>query len=354
MPCRDNLAKHLGDIGRIASGVPTDPRGGAGTSEGLSLRVRMWVSGSIAAQQSWDDFAGVPEAPENRLIRPQMPHSPPSYYHVHLVSDATGDTLTAIAKAAAAQYATLRPIEHMHPLVRTPRQLKRVLQEIEQAPGIVLYTVVNQTLVGELESRCRELNVPAHAVLQPIMQVFESYLGAPQTPTIAGQHVLDASYFKRIDALNFTMQHDDGRLPDDLSKADIVLLGISRTSKTPTSIYLAQRGYKTTNLPLVPEIPLPDVLTQSHSAFVVCLVASVDRITEVRRNRALLMSDRDINAYADRTKIAEEIAYSRRVCAQYGWPVIDVTRKSIEETAATIIQLMNDRRSPENLADQAS
>lgn len=283
-----------------------------------------------------------------------MPHSPPSYYHVHLVSDATGDTLTAIAKAAAAQYATLRPIEHMHPLVRTPRQLKRVLQEIEQAPGIVLYTVVNQTLVGELESRCRELNVPAHAVLQPIMQVFESYLGAPQTPTIAGQHVLDASYFKRIDALNFTMQHDDGRLPDDLSKADIVLLGISRTSKTPTSIYLAQRGYKTTNLPLVPEIPLPDVLTQSHSAFVVCLVASVDRITEVRRNRALLMSDRDINAYADRTKIADEIAYSRRVCAQYGWPVIDVTRKSIEETAATIIQLMNDRRSPETLADQAS
>lgn len=273
-----------------------------------------------------------------------MPNSPPSYYHMHLVSDSTGDTLTAIAKAAAAQYATLKPIEHMHPLVRTPRQLKRVLQEIEQAPGIVLYTVVNQELVTALEQRCRELNVPAHPVLQPIMQVFESYLGAPQTPTVAGQHVLDASYFKRIDALNFTMQHDDGRLPDDLNKADIILLGISRTSKTPTSIYLAQRGYKTTNLPLVPQIPLPPALTQPHSAFVVCLVASVDRITEVRRNRALLMSDRDINAYADRTQIAEEIAYSRRICADHGWPVIDVTRKSVEETAATVIQLMNNGR----------
>jgi len=294
-----------------------------------------------------------PHAVDNPVFCPQMPNSPPSYYHMHLVSDSTGDTLTAIAKAAAAQYATLKPIEHMHPLVRTPRQLKRVLQEIEQAPGIVLYTIVNRELVATLEDRCRDLNVPAHAVLQPIMQVFESYLGAPQTPTVAGQHVLDASYFKRIDALNFTMQHDDGRLPEDLNKADIILLGISRTSKTPTSIYLAQRGYKTTNLPLVPEIPLPPALTEPHSAFVVCLVASVDRITEVRRNRALLMSDRDINAYADRTQITEEIAYSRRICADNGWPVIDVTRKSVEETAATVIQLMNDRRSDSRLAENS-
>ena len=305
----------------------------------------MWVSGRASPQQSGEGVGRSIPAVDNPVFCPQMPHSPPSYYHMHLVSDSTGDTLTAIAKAAAAQYATLKPIEHMHPLVRTPRQLKRVLQEIEQAPGIVLYTIVNRELVAALEDRCRDLNLPAHAVLQPIMQVFESYLGAPQTPTVAGQHVLDASYFKRIDALNFTMQHDDGRLPEDLNKADIVLLGISRTSKTPTSIYLAQRGYKTTNLPLVPEIPLPVALTEPHSAFVVCLVASVDRITEVRRNRALLMSDRDINAYADRTQITEEIAYSRRICADHGWPVIDVTRKSVEETAATVILMMNDRRS---------
>lgn len=272
-----------------------------------------------------------------------MPQAPPSYYHLHLVSDATGETLTTIAKAASVQYAQVRPIEHMHPLVRTSRQLKRVLQEIEQAPGIVLYTIVNKDLMEELERRCRELKVPCLHVLQPIMQVFESYLGAPQTPTVAGQHVLDADYFRRIDALNFTMTHDDGRLPDDLNTADIVLLGISRTSKTPTSIYLAQRGYKTANLPLVPSLPLPEALTRKHSAFVVCLVASPDRISEIRRNRALLMSDRDLDDYVDRSSIASEIAYSRKICGQYGWPIIDVTRKSIEESAATIIRLLQDR-----------
>lgn len=273
-----------------------------------------------------------------------MAHSPPSYFHLHLVSDSTGETLTTIAKAASVQYSQVRPIEHMHPLVRTPRQLKRVLQEIEQAPGIVLYTLVNKTLSEELERRCKEIKAPCLAVLAPIMQTFESYLGAPQTPTVAGQHVLDADYFKRIDAMNFTMAHDDGRLPEDLSDADIVLLGISRTSKTPTSIYLAQRGYKTTNLPIVPSLPLPASLTEPHTAFVVCLVASADRISEVRRNRAMLLSDRDLDNYVDRTQIAAEIAHTRRICAKYGWPVIDVTRRSIEETAASIILLMQERK----------
>ena len=267
----------------------------------------------------------------------------PSYYHLHLISDATGETLTTIAKAASVQYAQRRPIEHVHPLVRTPRQLKRVLQEIEQAPGIVLYTIVNKDLTEELERRCRELKVPCLHVLSPIMQVFESYLGAAQTPTVAGQHVLDADYFRRIEALNFTMAHDDGQLPQDLSEADIVILGISRTSKTPTSIYLAQRGYKTTNLPLVPAIPLPAALTQPHRAFVACLVASPDRIAEIRRNRAMLMADRNLDDYVDRDRIAAEIAYSRKMCAKNGWPVIDVTRKSVEETAATILKLMHDR-----------
>ena len=151
-----------------------------------------------------------------------MAHTLPSFFHLHLISDATGETLTTIAKAASVQYAQMRPIEHVHPLVRTARQLKRVLQEIEQTPGIVLYTIVNRELAEELELRCRELKVPCLHVLQPIMQVFESYLGAPQTPTVAGQHVLDTDYFRRIDALNFTMAHDDGRLPEDLNDADVV------------------------------------------------------------------------------------------------------------------------------------
>ena len=269
----------------------------------------------------------------------------PSLFHMHLVSDSTGETLGAIAKAAAVQYPNVRAIEHMHPLVRTQRQLNRVLEDIKREPGIVLYTVVNKTLGAELEQHCRGLKIPCLAVLQPIMQIFESYLGAPQTPTVAGQHVLDADYFRRIDAMNFMMAHDDGRLPDNLSDADIVVLGISRTSKTPTSLYLAQRGYKTTNLPLVPQVALPEQLLTPHTAFVVCLIANVDRLVEVRRNRAVLMADRDLETYVDREAITAEIAYTRKVAATYSWPIIDVTRRSIEESATMILKLLNDRRS---------
>ena len=273
-----------------------------------------------------------------------MAHALPSYFHLHLVSDSTGETLTTIAKAAAVQYKDVRPIEHVYPLIRTRRQIDRVLQEIGSAPGIVLYTIVNKELTVELERRCRELGVPCLYVLEPIMKLFESYLGAPATPIVAGQHVLDSEYFRRIDALNFTMAHDDGRLPDDLSEADIILLGISRTSKTPTSIYLAQRGYKTTNLPLVPSIALPETLTGPHNALVVGLVASVERIAEIRRNRVRLMSDRNLDTYVDPNEISAEIAYTRRLCAKHGWPVIDVTRRSVEETAATIIKYHHERQ----------
>jgi regulator of PEP synthase PpsR (kinase-PPPase family) len=269
----------------------------------------------------------------------------PSLFHMHLVSDSTGETLAAVAKAAAVQYQMVRAIEHMHPLVRTQRQLTRVLSEIESQPGMVLYTIVNKTLAEALEERCRSLKIPCLAVMKPIMQLFESYLGAPQTPTVAGQHVLDADYFRRIDAMNFTMAHDDGRFPENLSDADIVVLGISRTSKTPTSLYLAQRGYKTTNLPLVPSVALPPQLLEPHTAFVVCLVANVDRIADVRRNRAVLMADRDLESYVDRDAITAEIAYTRKLAAQNGWPIIDVTRRSIEETATMILKLLQDRRS---------
>ena len=282
-----------------------------------------------------------------------MTNSLPSYFHLHLVSDATGETLHTIAKAAAVQYAQVRPIEHVHPLVRTARQLERVLQEIESAPGIVLYTVVNRELTTLLEKRCRELKIPCLHVLEPIMKVFESYLGAPQTPIVAGQHVLDAGYFRRIDALNFTMAHDDGRLPQDLSEADIIILGISRTSKTPTSIYLAQRGFKTANVPLVPTIPVPEALSGRHTAFVVGLVASPDRIAEIRRNRVRLLSDRNLDDYVDKVQIAQEVTFSRRLCARHGWPTIDVTRRSIEETAATILKLYHDReQSAEELGSE--
>ncbi|MEM8971134.1 MAG: pyruvate, water dikinase regulatory protein [Pseudomonadota bacterium] len=273
-----------------------------------------------------------------------MANTTASFFHLHLVSDSTGETLTTIAKAASVQYPQIRAIEHVYPLVRTERQLDRVLQEVQSAPGVVLYTIVDRELSSVLERRCRELQVPTLHVLDPIMKVFESYLGAPQTPVVAGQHTLDADYFQRIDALNFTMAHDDGRLPDDVRQADIIILGISRTSKTPTSIYLAQRGYKTSNVPLVPSVPLPQQLQQAGDVFVVGLVASPDRISEIRRNRVRFLADRDMGSYVDREEIAREVRDSRRLFAKHGWPVIDVTRRSIEETAATIIKLYTDRQ----------
>ena len=272
-----------------------------------------------------------------------MAKSLPSFFHLHLVSDSTGETLRAISKAAIVQYSSVKAIEHNHPLVRTERQLQRVLQEIEQTPGIVLYTIVNRSLGEQLEKRCQELKLACVPVLNPIMKVFESYLGTPQTPTVGGQHVLDAEYFRRIDALNFTMMHDDGRLPEKLDDAQIVIVGISRTSKTPTSIYLANRGFKTVNVPLVPGLPLPGQLLEPTKTFIVGLVASPERIAQIRRNRVLSLSDRQLSDYVDRDLIAKEIAFTRQLCDRNGWPVIDVTRRSIEETAAAIVQLMEDR-----------
>lgn len=267
----------------------------------------------------------------------------PKFFHLHLVSDSTGETLSAVARAAAVQYSHIQAIEHVHPLVRHRRQVERVLQEIEAAPGIVLYTIVNGELAEQLERRCQELNVPCLAALRVIMEIFESYLGTTSRPMVGGQHLLDADYFKRIDALNFSMIHDDGQLPDDLDQADIILIGISRTSKTPTSIYLANRGFKTANVPLVPGVPLPSRLAQPTKALVIGLVASPERISQIRRNRVLTIADRGLESYVDRDAIAAEIIDTRRLCAKHGWPMIDVTRRSIEETAAAIIKLHHDR-----------
>ena len=186
-----------------------------------------------------------------------MPHRTGSYFHLHLVSDATGETLTTVARAAAAQYAKMSPVEHVYPLVRTQKQLDRVLAEIEEAPGIVLYTLLEEDLVERLEENCRELSLPCLSILGPVLQLFQSYLGAETSHRVGAQHTLNAEYFKRIDALNYTMLHDDGQHIEDLEEADVVLVGVSRTSKTPTSIYLANRGVKTGNVPLVPGIPVP-------------------------------------------------------------------------------------------------
>ena len=203
-----------------------------------------------------------------------MPHRGASYFHLHLVSDATGETLITVARAAAAQYASVSPVEHMHPLVRSHKQLDRVLAEIENSPGIVLYTLLEKELATRLEETCRNLGVPYLSILGPVLQLFQSYLGGESKPRIGAQHTLNAEYFKRIDALNYTMLHDDGQHADDLEHADVVLVGVSRTSKTPTSIYLANRGVKTANIPLVPGVPAPSTLEPLSPPLVVGLTAS--------------------------------------------------------------------------------
>lgn len=270
----------------------------------------------------------------------------PRSFHLHMISDATGETLITIAKAVRVQYAQVRAIEHLHPLVRSQRELERVLKDVEAAPGIVLYTIFNRALADHLEAECKRMNIPCVAALQPILQVFESYLGTKSTPTVGGQHVLDADYFRRIEALNFTMMHDDGHLPQNLNDADIIVVGISRTSKTPTAIYLANRGFKTANVPLVPGLLVPPELELPTKAFVVGLVASPERISQVRQNRVIEQAHNHLDEYVDREAIAAEIAQTRQLCARHGWPIIDVTRRSIEETAAAILRLYHDREAP--------
>jgi regulator of PEP synthase PpsR (kinase-PPPase family) len=274
-----------------------------------------------------------------------MPQRTGSFFHLHLVSDATGETLTTVARAATAQYTKMSPVEHVYPLVRTQKQLDRALAEIEEAPGIVLYTLLEEDLVKRLEDHCRELSLPCLSILGPVLQLMRSYLGTETSHRVGAQHTLNAEYFKRIDALNYTMLHDDGQHIDELEQADVVLVGVSRTSKTPTSIYLANRGIKTGNVPLVPGITVAPQVEQLAHPLVVGLYASPERIVQIRQNRLLgLKSHQDDDQYIDRKAVAEEVTLSRRLCAKHNWPIIDVTRRSIEETAAAVLKLLSERR----------
>jgi regulator of PEP synthase PpsR (kinase-PPPase family) len=268
-----------------------------------------------------------------------------NFFHLHLISDSTGETLITVARAAAAQYEKIEPIEHIHPLIRVDRHLDKALVEIEQFPGIVLYTLVNPDLAARLDRFCRDQGLPCVSVLAPVLDIFRSFLNVTETWRAGAQHSLDADYFKRIEAMNFTMAHDDGQLPHDLDEADVVILGVSRTSKTPTSIYLANRGIKVANIPIVPEIPPPPSLFLVTKPLVVGLIASPDRIAQIRENRVLAMGSKAFDTtYVDRPSIAAELGTMRRLCADHDWPVIDVTRRSIEETAAAITGYLRTHR----------
>ncbi len=263
-----------------------------------------------------------------------------NFFHLHLISDSTGETLISAGRAVSAQFHGSTSIEHVYPLIRNRRQLLAVLEAIDRQPGIVLYTLVDQDLAALVDLRCKELGSPSVNVLEPVLSTFQTYLGSPSRRRVGAQHDLDETYFARMDALNFTMDHDDGQLPEDYDDADVVLVGISRTSKTPTSIYLANRGIKTANLPIVLGSDLPPSLLAAKRPLVVGLVATTERISQVRENRELGHTQGfDRQYYTDRANIQEELKYARALCVRHGWPVIDVTRRSIEETAAAIVAL---------------
>jgi regulator of PEP synthase PpsR (kinase-PPPase family) len=268
-----------------------------------------------------------------------------NYFHLHMISDSTGETLITVARAVAAQYSNVSPVEHVYPLIRSQKQLDRVLAEIEEAPGIVLFTLLEKDLVERLEAKCQEINIPSLSIIGPVMQLFQAYLGTETSRRVGAQHTLNAEYFKRIDALNYTMMHDDGQHVEGLEDADIVLVGVSRTSKTPTSIYLANRGVRTANVPLVPGIPIPHQLEILTKPLVVSLHASPERLIQIRQNRLLgLGAKAGDDAYTDRQAVTEEVTYARKLSAKFDWAQLDVTRRSIEETAAAIMKLYADRQ----------
>lgn len=263
-----------------------------------------------------------------------------TYFHIHLVSDSTGETLNAMARAVCARFDDVLPIEHIYSLVRSPRQLERVLSEVEGSPGVVLHTIVDKDLRAELERGCRELEMPCVAALDPMVAALARYLGASISTRVGAQHALDNDYFNRMDALSYAINHDDGQGTQDLESADVVLVGVSRTSKTPTSIYLAHRGIRAANVPLVPGAEPPAQLFALKRAVVVGLTLSPDRLIQIRRNRLLNLREKRESDYIELDSVREEIVRARRLFERHGWPVIDVTRRSVEETAAAIINVM--------------
>jgi [pyruvate, water dikinase]-phosphate phosphotransferase / [pyruvate, water dikinase] kinase len=265
-------------------------------------------------------------------------------FHVHLVSDATGETLNAIAKAALAQFEGIEVEEHSYVLVRSARQLERVLEHLRAEPGLVFFTLVNQELRSQLIAVCAKANVPCLDVMAGPIAMMRQFLGTAETHRPGAQHDVDQRYLQRIEALNFAIQQDDGQALDKIESAEVVLVGASRTSKTPTCVYLSIRGVRAANIPLVPGIPLPPQLLAARGPLIVGLWASPDRLIQVRRNRLNTMGEVRNTDYVDLEAVRSEVSNTKRLFEQHDWPVIDVSRRSVEETAAAVINLLAERR----------
>lgn len=268
-----------------------------------------------------------------------------TYFHVHLVSDSTGETLNAMLKATTSQFAAAKPLEHIYALIRSRAQMEKTLAEIEASPGLVLYTIINPELRRLLEIRCSELQTPAISVLDPLLHAFTDYLGLEKSFKTGAQHQLDDAYFRRIGAIDYTLSHDDGQMVWDLEPADVVLVGVSRTSKTPTCMYLSNRGIRAANVPLVPGVDPPTELFSLKKPMVIGLVTSPERLAQIRKSRlGGLNAQGAAEEYSDLDRVREEVMQAKRLFAKHRWPVIDVTRKSVEETAASILTKLSARK----------
>jgi hypothetical protein len=263
--------------------------------------------------------------------------------HLHLLSDSTGETLDMIAKAALAQFESADVIRHFWPMVRSRQHLDRIMGEIAGNPGLVVFTLVSTEIREQLESRCATLGLRSISALDTVTDALETLLGQEAKGRPGRQHIMDEAYFHRVDAIQFTIAHDDGIGWENWEQADIILAGVSRSSKTPTSIYLANRGYRVANIPIVVESPPPASLFAVRRPMVVGLTTSTERLIQVRRNRLLSLNQAPETAYVDNDHVTREVQFARRMFADNGWPVIDVSRRSIEETAAAVINLYNER-----------
>lgn len=259
-------------------------------------------------------------------------------FHLHLVSDSTGETVSSVSRAALAQFDEIEAIEHIWPLIRTRGQMEKVLDAIDEYPGVVMFTLVNKELRDQLRKEMQKRKLPCVPVLGPIIKELSLFLDEKARNRPGSQHELSDDYFERVDAINYTLAHDDGQSHWDLEEADIVLVGVSRTSKSPTCVYLANRGYKTANVPFVKECPLPENLRDLKQPMVVGLTISLDRLLQIRKSRLLSINQHEDTNYIDSEEVQKEIDEAKKLFRECGWPMIDVTRRSVEETSALIIQ----------------
>ncbi len=272
---------------------------------------------------------------------------PKRHFYLYLISDATGVTLQGMARACLAQFEDIDPVERFWPLVRSEKQLERVIEDIADNPGPVLFTLMDKEQRKRLERACRELHVPCIPVMDHIIKGLSAYTGLPSKGIPGLQHALDDKYFKRMDAVDFALSFDDGQSYEGIDEADVILVGVSRTSKTPTCIFLARQGVKAANIPDVPGIPIPDKGLNMRGPVFVGLTENPDRLIHLRKNRLKADTNdqhHDNNTYLDPERVEAEILEARKFFTRQGWPVIDVTRRSVEETAAEILVILQRRR----------